>query len=141
MMSPSQFDSRLVALVLAVAIAVAAIEGAAALAIATVTYDSLRLSDAATPGLDGVLVERWSLNQSGGDIVAVTTAINNTNDTLSLSVDVIVRLEKLDGSVVEKETETVLLQTVGVKLVSLTLAQPQPPDAFAGVNVTVTPSV
>lgn len=136
MASQSRFDSRFVALVLAVAIAVAATEGAAAVAIATVTYDPLGLSDAATPGLDGVLVERWSLNQSGGDIVGVTTAINNTKLT-DVSVDVTVRLEKLDGSVVEQETETVVLGLASLTVVDLTHSQPQQPTAFAGVNVTV----
>lgn len=140
MTSTPRFPSRLVAWLLAVVLVVAAVEGAAAITVATITYDPLRLSDAASPGLDGVLVERWSLDQSGGDIVGVTTAINNTKTT-DLSVDVTVRLEKLDGTVVEKETKTVLLGSVSVTLVELTLDQPQAPDGFAGVNVTVTSSL
>lgn len=139
-MDPSfRFDSRLLALLTAVVFVSAAIQGAAAVTVATVSYDPLRLSDAATPGLDNVVVESRSLDLSGGDIVGVTTAINNTELT-DLTVDVTVRLEKLDGTVVEKETKTVLLGSVTVTLVDLSLSQPQPPDAFAGVNVTVTPS-
>lgn len=140
MTSTPRSPSRLVAWLLAVVLVVAAVEGAAAITVATITYDPLRLSDAASPGLDGVLVERWSLNQSGGDIVGVTTAINNTKTT-DLSVDVTVRLENLDGTVVEKETKTVLLGSVSVTLLELTLDQPRAPDGFAGVNVTVTSSL
>lgn len=139
-MDPSfRLDSRLLAVLTAVLVVSAAIPGAAAVTVATVSYDPLRLSDAATPGLDNVVVESRSLDLSGGDIVGVTTAINNTKLT-DLTVDVTVRLEKLDGTVVETETKTVLLGSVTVTLVDLSLSQPQPPDAFAGVNVTVTPS-
>lgn len=140
MTASSPFDSRLGACLVAVVLGVATVQGATAVAIGTLTYDPLRLSDASTPGLDDVLVERWSLDQSSGEIVGVTTAINNTKLT-DVSVDVTVRLEKLDGTVVEEETTTVLLGLASVTTVDLTLSQSQPPGAFAGVNVTVRPSV
>lgn len=134
-------NSRLVALILAGTVVLLSIEGAVSVTLATLTYDTLRLSEAASPGLDGVLVETWSLNRSGGDVVGVTTAINNTKTT-DLSVDVTVRLEQLDGSVVESETTTVLLGSVTVTTVELSPSQPQPqpPSAFGGVDVTVSPS-
>lgn len=136
----SGFNSRLVVLILAGMVVVFSIESAAAVTLATLTYDPLRPSDAASPGLDGVLVETWTLNRSGGDVVGVTTAINNPKTT-DLNVDVTVRLEQLDGSVVESETTTVLPGSVTVTTVELSPSQPQPPSAFGGVNVTVFPSV
>lgn len=113
---------------------------ATALTLQSFTVDPLRVSMADTTDLDDVHVESRSLDFSGGDIVGVSTAINNTKVT-DLSVDVIVQLEELDGTVVERETKTVLLGSVSVTLVDITLSQSHPPRAFAAVNVTVTQSL
>jgi hypothetical protein len=44
----------------------------------------------------------------------------------------------LDGTVVERETKTVLLGLLSVTLVDLSLDQSRSPSSFAAVNVTVT---
>lgn len=58
-----------------------------------------------------------------------------------ISVDVTVQLERLDCTVVERETTTVILDTVGITLVELSLSQSRFPGEFAAVNVTLTRSV
>lgn len=131
---------RVVAGVLAVLVVAAGASGVAAVSVGSFTADPIRLSMADTTDLNDVHVERRTLNQSGGDIVGVTTAINNTQLT-DLSVDVIVQLERLDGSVVERETTTVLLGAVSVTVVELSLSQSQAPADFAAVNVTVVSSL
>lgn len=136
-------SSRPLRPVLAVGLAVLVVvasSGAAAVTVGPFPADPLRLSIADASAVDDTWVESRTLDLSGSDVVGVTTAINTTLDT-SVSVDVIVQLERLDGTVVEKETTTVLLDTVGVTIVDLSLSQAHSHDEFAAVNVTVTPSV
>lgn len=125
---------------LAALLVATASSGGTVAALGSVSSDPLRLSMADTTDLDDVVVERRTLDLSGGDIVGVTTALNNTQLT-DVSVDVIVRLERLNGSVVEREQTTVLLGAASVTLVDTSLSQPKAPSEFAAVNVTVTPSL
>lgn len=125
---------------LAVLVMTAASSGATAAVLGSVDSDPLRLSMADSTAMDDVVVERRTLDLSGGNIVGVTTAINNTQLT-DLSVDVIVQLEHLNGSVVERQTTTVLLGSAGVTIVDLSLDQSHGPSDFSAVNVTVKPSL
>lgn len=141
MNTPSNPAMRpLAALGLAVLVVAAGTGAATAVTLGAVPADSLRLSMADSTALDDVVVERRTLDLSGSDVVGVSTAINNTQLT-DVSVDVIVQLEHLNGSVVERETTTVLLGALGVTIVDLSLSQPTGPSEFAAVNVTVEPSL